>query len=674
MDSKPQKPRSRFPLSLPENMITLLLAAGIGVVAALGALLFRTMILGVETVFWGTPHLTFEFFQTVPWYTKLAVPMIGALLLAPIVVRWAPQARGSGIPEVIEAVALKGGAVPRRIVPFKMIAAALCIGSGGSAGREGPIVHVGAAVGSWIGRSFHSTAAQAKTYVGCGAAGGIAATFNTPFAGALFAVEVVLGDFGAVRIAPIVIASIVATVVSRHFAGDFPHIEAPVVEETLTLVSIVPFIWLGIAASICSAMFIKMMKTGWELSDKWKFSPYLLPMVGAFIVGSIGIFFPQVFGVGYDTLNKALVGELSLHLLFIILIVKMVATSATLTTGGSGGVFAPSLLLGAVLGSLVGKLVEHFTPGLYQSPHIFPLVGMGAMVAGTTRAPISAILVIFELTYQPAIILPLMTACIPSVLISSYLHSDSIYHAKLKHRGVEIEKQGELNLLKGKPVSGVMKSRVGSISPQTSLMELVDRFLESSWPVIWMVDSNGKLTGFLESQNLKLAMHEKESLLSLVLAEDIAAPVPLSLKPDDDLSFAMKLFSEYQYDILPVVDPETGQVVGDLMRNDIIYTYTQELAQRDTIGLAVDAIGVADRLGGVDLGGGYAIVEYEVPAHLIGANFKDLDLRRKFGFQALLVKREKEHIVPGPDTNLQPGDVILFAGLKEDLETKLSHL
>lgn len=644
-----------------EQVRMLTIAVVIGVAAALGALAFRAMILGTEVLFWGTGDLSVAYIREMPWYWKLLLPAIGGLLIAPIVVRWAPDARGSGIPEIIEAVALHGGAVKRRIVPLKMLAASICIGTGGSAGREGPIVHIGGAIGSWLATQFRCGVKETRTYVGCGVAAGIAATFNAPFAGALFAVEVVLGDLGTAKISPIVIASIVATVISRHYSGNFPHIEVPAFEDTTNLLTMMPYLFVGLACGLVSTVFIRMMGVGWKLAGRWRFSPWLMPAFGGLCVGAIGLMLPHVYGVGYDSINMMLSGEIGWGLLLGILLAKLLATTLTLASGGSGGVFAPSLFVGAAVGGLGGALMMWLFPTVYTSPVVFVLVGMGAVVAGTTRAPISAILIIFELTYQPSVILPLMTACIPAIMLSAWLNSDSIYIARLTHKGVRLRKRTDLNLLKGMQVRDVMRKRVQSVGPNTPLMDLVDRFLESPFPVMWMRDEHGRLLGTLESQNLKIAMLERESLLALVLAEDVAAPPRAMIGPEDDLSLAMSLFNDAEHEILPVVDAENC-IVGDLLRSDVIAAYNQELAVRDSLGTAVDAIGVAERLGNVDLGGGYALVEFDVPAHLVGKTLVELDLRRKHGIQAILLKRGEHRIVPGPDTRLETGDILLLAG------------
>lgn len=656
-----------------EHFVILLSAAFVGVCAAYGAILFRTMILGSSWMFFGPAYGDLEAVRDLPWWRRLLLPALGGLLLAPIVVRFAPEARGSGIPEVIEAVANRGGVLRRRVVALKALAASICIGSGGSAGREGPIVQIGAAIGSWIAQTLRLNAKQMRTLVGCGAAGGIAATFNTPFAGALFAVEVVLGDFGTAKISPIVIAAVVATVISRQFTEEFPHLQVPPFEETIGLGSIPPYIVVGVACGLVGTLFILSLMAGWKLADRWKFSPYLLPATGGLLVGAIGVFRPEVYGVGYETINGVLRESPGVGFLVVVLVAKLLATSATLTSGGSGGVFAPSLFLGAVTGTLVGIVTEIVAPGVIQSPRAFALVGMGAMVAATTRAPISAVLMIFELTRDYNTIVPLMAACITSVLLSAALHGDSIYIAKLRHRGVELLVKNEVNLLRGLKVADVMRQRIATVPPSTPMSELIDRFMATPYSVMWMTDANGRVLGVIEARNFQAALVEREALMELIVAQDLAVPVKCPVHPEDDLSMVANMLDDVAFEVFPVVDPESGVLCGDLIRSDVIEAYNRELARRDAVSTAVDAIGAADRLDVVDIGDGQVILEYEAPRHWDGRTLAELNLRQKAGAQVLLIKRGREQVFPGPQTALQTGDRVVLTGQGKRLEKDLAR-
>lgn len=669
----------RFAFLRSEQVFTLLVACLIGVAAAGGAMLFKWLIHVMSFLFWGEGEPTVSFLRELPWYMRLLLPIAGGLLIAPLVTRWARGATGSGIPEVIEAVALRGGAIRRRVAPLKTLAASITIGSGGSAGPEGPIVHIGASIGSWISQALRCKAQQARTFVACGSAAGLAAIFNTPFAGALFAIEVILANFAFAKVAPIVIACIVATAITRELKGDFPLLESPPVQGLSSVQEIIPYLLIGIVTGALSALFILTMRWGYKALRHWTIPPLLLPAAGGVVVGVIGVFVPEVFGIGYDTINTLVTSGMGIMALVVIIVAKMVATSATIGSGGSGGVFAPALFLGAASGGLVGAVmsnVEVLAP-LAQGDAFMAtcvLVGTGAMVASTNRAPIFAILMIFELTYQPAIVTPLMAACIPSVLVSAALHRESIYVASLTNKGIKLPEPGEIDLLKGKQVELAISSRVDRVPPGMPLRDLVDHFLRSPYPVMWMVDEEDQLLGVIESQNIQIAMLEKESLFTLVLAEDVSVPVPVTIRPGDDLSFASRIFSEIEQDILPVVEPDSGRIVGDILRSDVIQAYNRELAERDAMGTAADAISAVDRLGTVDLGGGYQLAEYEVPVHLSGKTLKELELRRRHGLQVILVTSGGKRHIPGPDTMFQPGDHVLFAGEKNALQKAMKVL
>ncbi|MDK2970830.1 MAG: chloride channel protein family [Candidatus Sumerlaeota bacterium] len=657
-----------------EQFIILISAAFVGVCAAYGAIAFRALILGSGWLFFGPAYGDLGAVAEMAWYRRLFLPVLGGLILAPIIVRWAPEAKGSGIPEVIEATALRGGAVRRRVVPLKALAAAICIGSGGSAGREGPIVHIGAAIGSWIAQAMHLTVKQMRTLVGCGVAGGIAATFNTPFAGALFAVEAVLGDFGTAKISPIVIASVVATVVSRQFTEEFPQIEVQGFTEAIGIWSVPPYLLVGVACAVVGSLFIKCMARGWRMADQWKGSPYLLPAFGGLIVGAIGLFLPEVYGVGYETINRVLSSTPGVGFLLLVLVAKLVATTATLTSGGSGGIFAPSLFLGALTGGLVGVAMQWVAPEVAEAPRTFALVGMGAMVAATTRAPISAVLIIFEMTKDYNTIVPLMAACIPSVLISAVLHKDSIYIAKLTHRGIDLGPKGELNLLRGLPVRDVMHTRVDSIAPGTPMPQLIEKFLETKYSILWVVDDARRLVGVVEARNFQLALVEQDTLMELIVAQDLAVPVQCPVHPDDDLSLVSTMLDDVTFEVFPVVDKRTGVLLGDLMRGDVMEAYHRELARRDAVTTAVDAISASDRLDMVDIGNGYVIMEYEAPTHWSGKTLAELDLRKRVGGQVLLIKRGTEQVFPGPRTDVRIGDVLLLTGPAKRLEKGLARI
>jgi CIC family chloride channel protein len=397
-----------------DHIFVIITAMIIGMLSGYGAIAFRSLIGLSHNVFFGTTAYSLQFLSEMSWWQRLALPCGGGLVVGLIVTRFAPEVRGSGIPEVMEAVAHRGGAIRMRVLVTKALAAAITIGSGGSAGREGPIVHIGSAIGSAAGQLLEVSARRLRTFVACGAAAAIAATFNAPIAGALFSVEVVLGDLAVGSLSPIVISSVVATVISRHHLGDFPAFEIPAYEP-VHVAELLLYAGLGLAAGLTAAFFIRLLYGIGDLFERSRIPPWLQPATGGLAVGSIAVWLPHVFGVGYETINAALWGTATASLLLLLVAAKAVATSLTLGSGGSGGVFAPSLFMGASLGAAWGHFANAVAPGWTAAPGAYALVGMGAVVAATTHAPITAILIIFEMTNDYRIIPPLMLACVLGV-------------------------------------------------------------------------------------------------------------------------------------------------------------------------------------------------------------------------------------------------------------------
>ncbi|MCK5076585.1 MAG: chloride channel protein, partial [Calditrichia bacterium] len=383
---------------------------------------------------------------SIAWYWKIIIPVGGSFVVGLIVHFFSKEAKGHGVPEVMEAIALRNGVIRPRVVFAKLFASAIYIASGGSVGREGPVIQIGSAIGSAIGQFLKVNPQRIKTFVACGAAAGIAAAFNAPIAGALFAVEIILGDFAVAQFSPIVISSVVSTVVSRHFIGDFPAFEVPIYELVSPL-ELGPYALVGIMSGIVALLFIKVLYYFEDMFDDFKLPEYGKTVIGGLIIGTMGIVFPHIYGVGYSTINAALYGKMAWQMMGLLIFVKIFATSISLGSGGSGGVFAPSLFLGAMTGGFLGDFIHTWFPTMSASSGAYALVGMGAVVAGATHALITAILIIFELTNDYKIILPLMIACIIATLMTGKFQKESIYTLKLVRRGINIFKGQEINLL-----------------------------------------------------------------------------------------------------------------------------------------------------------------------------------------------------------------------------------
>ena len=557
-----------------------ILAVIVGLAAGFGAVGFRYLITFIQSIFYGSGDDFIELARSTPWYFRIWIPALGGLVIGPLVYFLAREAKGHGVPEVMEAVALRSGIIRKRVVFIKSLTSAICIGTGGSVGREGPIVQIGSAIGSTIGQLLRVSADRIRTLVGCGAAAaGIAATFNAPIAGTMFAIEVVLGDFGLAIFSPIVISSVVATAVSRHFLGDTPAFIVPAY-ELISVWELPLYVILGLFCAVAAVTFTTLLYRSEDIFDHLRFPEYLKAALGGLILGVMGLLFPHILGVGYAAIDLSLMEGLSLWLLFVLALCKILATSITIGSGGSGGIFAPSLFIGAMVGGFFGTVAHQIFPEATASPGAFSIVGMGAVVSGTTHGPLSAILILFEMTGDYKIILPLMIACIISSMASSQLLEESIYTLKLARRGVNIRDGKEINVLKSIRVKDVMNSEVETIPENLSLGRLAEKISKSKYNSFPVVVGDDNLTGILSFFDCRDVIFDK-NLKELVVAKDLATPEVVTVSLDDNLYNALEKITLKDFSILPVVSPDNpSQLLGVLTRRDIIGAYSKAVIKK----------------------------------------------------------------------------------------------
>ncbi|UZP66506.1 chloride channel protein [Desulfovibrio mangrovi] len=562
---------------LDKHLPLLLLAICVGVLAGYGAVLFRFVIKGVQYTFYQNAEDFLSFSHTVPWYLKLILPAAGGLIVGFLVSRGAPEAKGHGVPEVMEAVALRDGRIRKRVALVKIFASAISIGSGGSVGREGPIVQIGSGIGSTLGQIMNVSRPNQRTLVGCGAAAGIAATFNAPIAGVLFALEVLLGDFGISAFSPVVISSVTATTIARYYFGDFPAFEVPAYEvRTLWEFGIYPF--LGILCGLTALAFVTVLYKGEDVFDEVRIPAPLKAALGGLLVGGILLWFPHVFGVGYGAINLSLMNDMGWQLMLALVGIKILATTITIGSGGSGGVFAPSLFIGAMTGGAFGCAAHYLFPDITASPGAYALVAMGGLVAGTTHAPITAILIIFELTSDYQCILPLMTTCIISTLVASGLNSGSIYTIKLLRRGVDIRSGMEQNILRNLKVHEFMHSDDTTIYEGAPLMDVLGSFHRHNASYLHVVDGQGVLTGIISFRDLRNVLME-EYLEHLIIAKDIATTCVQTVQASDSIQHAMHTMAARGISQLPVTD-DAGRLQGTIRERDVLAAYDKAVVQR----------------------------------------------------------------------------------------------
>ncbi len=562
-----------------EHTLMAILAVIVGLGGGFGAIGFRRLIELVQTLSYGQMQDLLHVVPHLPWHLKVWIPAAGGLVVGPLVYYLAREAKGHGVPEVMEAVALRSGVIRKRVVIVKSLASAISIGTGGSVGREGPIVQIGSALGSSLGQMLRVSADRMRTLVGCGAAAGIAATFNAPIAGSMFALEIVLGDFGLATFSPIVISSVVATAVSRYFLGDTPAFIVP--PYRLESAWELPFyVVLGLFCAVVAVAFTRTLYLFEDTFDRIKVHEGIKAAFGGLVLGVLALYFPHVLGVGYAGIDLALQEQLAWGMMLALVCVKVLATSITIGSGGSGGIFAPSLFMGAMAGGFFGTLVHGLFPGATASPGAYSIVGMGAVVSGTTHGPMSAILILFEMTGDYKIILPLMIACIVSTLASGRLSPESIYTLKLARRGINIRAGKEVNVLRSIPVKDVMSRQVETIPENLTLGKVAERITKSKHNSFPVVDSAGRLIGILSFADYHQILFD-EHLHDLIVARDVATTRLVTVRTDDNLYEALERITSRDVSTLPVVSPEDPtRLVGILSRRDIIGAYNKAVIKK----------------------------------------------------------------------------------------------
>jgi CIC family chloride channel protein len=548
----------------PTGLVVLALVVGGG--AGAGAIAFRYLILGFTELFTG--HRDYSAVARREWFL-VAAPVVGGLIYGPLIHRFAREARGHGVPEVMLSVAESGGRIRPQVAVVKSLASALCIGSGGSVGREGPIVQIGSALGSTLGQLARVAESRLRILVACGAAGGISATFNAPIAGVFFGLELILRDFEAESFGVVVLSSFVADIIGRAAFGSHPFLTLPGF-ELRSPIEYPLYIGLGVAAAIAGVAFIKVLYGAEDVADRlWKGKPeWLRPAVGGVLLGLLLFAVPELYGVGYPPLEKAIGGHYVVWFLLLLLAGKIVATSLTIAIGGSGGVFAPSLFMGAMLGTAYGVGVHALLPHATAPAGTYGLVGMGAVFAAAARAPITAVIIIFELTGDYQIILPLMFAVALSAGVSNILSEDTIYTLKLRRRGIDITRGRGANLMQLLHVSDAMQPFPSSLPAELSLRDAIGQLAAATTDGLPVTGEDGSYLGTITSLQVEESMRE-DALDSTVgeLAQELPALYAWQTL-EDALGELLRAHAG-----LPVVEDGSDTPVGWLTHLDVLRAY-----------------------------------------------------------------------------------------------------
>jgi len=549
---------------------TLLWAGVIGVIGGFSSVLFLDFIAFLNQCFTGHSAGIVESFEGLTKWRRLVIPAIGGVLAGATILLGRRLGQSRHTTDYMEAVVLGDGLLSARSSLTKCVSAAFSIASGGSIGREGPIVQLSALLASLSGRLRGWSAPRRRMIVACGAAAGIASAYNAPLAGALFVAEIVLGSISMDTMGPLVVSSVLATQVVRHFHGSMPLYDIPLFELRSTW-ELSLYLLLGIVAGLAAPLFLSSLRWSEKAFDRLNLPLYWKLGIGGLIVGALAIWYPQVCGNGYSVVVGILNQKWPWTALAILCLMKMLATCATFGSGAVGGVFTPTLFTGACLGYLFGGLLQLFGHGAVPTPGGFALVGMGAFLAAATHAPIMAILIVFELTLDYQIILPLMLGCVVAFYVSNAICRNSIYSESLQRKKAQ-ERREPMGSLKA---ADLMRPGPAHIREDSRFSEIAHVFIMNDIKYLFVTDKENRFKGAVALHDIKPYLTMPE-LANLVIAKEIArADIP-TLTRSTTLDEAMNLFVRHGGERLPVVEnAENPLLIGSVSKMDVILAMAQ---------------------------------------------------------------------------------------------------
>ncbi len=661
--------------SLDETTVMIVTAAVVGIVGGYGAILFRWLVQVFQVLTIGRGEDVVALLAHVPWWRKLLLPMAGAVIVGPMIHYLAREAKGHGVPEVIDAVVFRNGVIRPIVAAVKITASAITIAFGGSVGREGPIVQIGAAMASGLGQWLRFSPQRLRTLIGCGAAAGIAATFNAPIAGVFFALEIILRDFAIVTFSPIIVSSVAATAISRHYLGDTPAF--PVPGFTIESAAELPFyILLGVVAGLLSVAYVRALYATEARFERLRFPEPFKPLLGAVPLGLLLIAFPQVYGIGYASMVRALDGGVPWLLMAVLVPVKLLAVCLTLGSGFSGGIFAPALFLGGMAGGAYGALMGQLFPANVGAIGAYAMVGMAAMVAAATAAPLTAILILFEMTGEYRIILPLMLACITANLVHRAILADSIFTLRFTRLGKRLNFGRESAILQSFHVQDIMEANPPTVPVDYGFDKILKLFLSNPDDHYYVVDADRRLVGQISIHDVKDILHA-EKLGRVLLAADLSSPVPRAVYLRDTLEDCLMFFGELDVADLPVLESaERPRLVGLLTRKAIHDVYSREILHKEVLGIKL-VHGEARMRDCVELPREYRVQLLVPPPWFVGRTLRDLRLRQRYNVEVIAVQRrglgpETHNELPDPDRSLRGLDRLFVVGHVDDLARLLA--
>ncbi|MBB3212380.1 CIC family chloride channel protein [Herbaspirillum sp. Sphag1AN] len=546
----------------------LLWGAVVGFVGALATIAFRECIAGLQFLLTGRSGSLVDIAESLPWTMRVLVPTVGGLI-AGLLLLWARRMPAGGAPDYMEAVAIGDGQIPVRHSVLRSLSSLFSVASGGSIGREGPMVQMAALCASLVGRLIHFPASRLRLLVACGAAAGITSAYNAPIAGAFFITEIVLGALVMESFGPIVVASVVANITMRELPGYKPAYEMPFFPQVGGF-EILLFVLLGILAGLLAPQFLRLLNVSKTLWQKISLPlPFRLAL-GGLLVGAMSIQVPQVWGNGYSVVNSLLHTDWLWTTVLLVLIFKVVATALTVGSGAVGGIFTPTLFVGAAIGYLFGDLGHALWPHAISLPFAYAMVGMGAFLAAATNAPLMAVLMIFEMTLSYQVVLPLMLSCVVAYVVARSLDGASMYEITLKrHRDA-----AERIRLRGTQMQALIKPAETVLTMDAPMSDVARIFMQYPVKYIYITDQDNRYLGVVALQDVTSLLLSKKDLESRRAGDFLRAHFLHEVTPDMSLGEALQLFLDHQGERLPVIaSTEDPRLLGVVFKSSLLDAY-----------------------------------------------------------------------------------------------------
>lgn len=576
--------RLRNFINVHDKIVGVLLAAFVGIFVALAAIGFRYLIQIVQSFSYGNASENiFDFVASLQWWQILLSTTSGGLIISFIYFFFMRGNTAGAIAEVMEANELKNTRMPLKEGLFSAVTAAVALGTGSAAGREGPVVHLGATLSSWLSSRLHLSEKMCRTLFGCGVAAAISASFNAPIAGVFFALEVILGHYALHAFAPIVISSVTAAIISRIQFGDFPAFNIPDY-EIVSFYEFPAFLMLGAVSALTAIIFIKSIFLTEDIASKIPIPDWARPPIGGLAVGLIAIFCPYILGAGYGTTDAALKSIISIDLLIILIVAKIAATSICLAFKYGSGIFSPSILLGAVVGSAFGYVATLAFPDMASNYGLYAIVGMGAVSSAVLGAPISTILIIFELTGDYQITMALMAAVVSANLITThYLKATSFFHLQLKRRGKDLEGSRAKNLSRQILVRKIMKHDFATVGIKTGIERIKELIINLKNNNLFVLDDDFIIIGIITLSELREA-YQNDADPENLNAGSICRRQAFHLSPTDTLEQAVYLFNQTGEERIAVIsDDDKAEIVGVLSQQNLLRAYNKVLIEAEEV-------------------------------------------------------------------------------------------